>query len=470
LITRVLSVLGTRPEAIKMAPVILALAQSDDFESLVCVTAQHRQMLDQALSLFNIQPDYDLDIMQQGQDLYEVTASSLIGLRDVLRQEQPDIVLVQGDTTSCFSGALAAFYEHIPVGHVEAGLRTGDLGAPFPEEGNRSMVGRIANWHFAPTEQSRRNLLSEAVSDSRIWVTGNTVIDALLLTRDKVNAFPEEYWENYFDRDLFRNISDMRRRMILITGHRRENFGQGFIDLCSAIRDLAVAHRDWDLVYPVHLNQNVQQPVYEILEGQKNIFLLQPQDYASFVWLMNQADMILTDSGGVQEEAPSLGKPVLVMREVTERPEAVDAGTVRLVGTDRKRIVQEVEHLMLDENQYELMSRAHNPYGKGDSAQLVISALRETFMANAKAGFKKTIFLRPRCSGYRPARLHPVWARQRYRNQPVPGCLLAACYLALAGPDGWSGGDSSAEIAVPVTAYATRILVWLATSAGVVVL
>jgi UDP-N-acetylglucosamine 2-epimerase (non-hydrolysing) len=366
-----------------MAPVILALAQSDDFESLVCVTAQHRQMLDQALTLFDIQPDYDLDIMQQGQDLYEVTACSLLGLRNVLRQEQPDIVMVQGDTTTCFTGALAAFYEHIPVGHVEAGLRTGNLGAPFPEEGNRSMVGRIANWHFAPTEQSRRNLLSEAISDSQIWVTGNTVVDALLLARNKVNTYPEEYWEQYYDEVLFRNISDKRRRMILITGHRRENFGQGFIDLCSAIRDLAVAHKDWDLVYPVHLNPNVQQPVYGILGDQPNVFLLEPQDYAPFVWLMDQSDMILTDSGGVQEEAPSLGKPVLVMREVTERPEAVDAGTVRLVGTDRKRIVQEVEQLMLDENQYELMSRAHNPYGQGDSARRVISALREIFTANA---------------------------------------------------------------------------------------
>jgi UDP-N-acetylglucosamine 2-epimerase (non-hydrolysing) len=373
-----------------MAPVILALAQSDGFESRVCVTAQHRQMLDQVLRLFDIRPDYDLDVMQQGQDLYEVTARSLLGLRDILRQEQPDIVLVQGDTTTCFTGALAAFYEHIPVGHVEAGLRTGDLDAPFPEEGNRSMVGRIAKWHFAPTEQSRRNLLSEAIPDSRISVTGNTVIDALLLVRDKVNAYPEEYWENYYDNGLFRNISDKRRRMILITGHRRENFGQGFIDLCSAIRDLAVAHKDWDLVYPVHLNPNVQQPVYEILEGQENVFLLEPQDYAPFVWLMSQSDMILTDSGGIQEEAPSLGKPVLVMREVTERPEAVDAGTVRLVGTDRERIVQEVEQVMLDENQYELMSRAHNPFGQGDSAHRIISALRETFMVNSEA--------RPECS------------------------------------------------------------------------
>lgn len=372
---RVLSVFGTRPEAIKMAPVVRALAESQGFDSRVCVTAQHRQMLDQVLCLFEIQPDYDLDIMQQGQDLFDVTAKSLLGLRDVIRADKPDLVLVQGDTTTCFTAALAAFYEHVPIGHIEAGLRTGDLLAPFPEEANRSMVGRIATWHFPPTEESRQNLLAEGVAEEKVHVTGNTVIDALLWVRDRVEALPQAHWRQCFGDALYQRIVDKSRQMILITGHRRENFGQGFINLCSAIRDVTVRHQDWDLVYPVHLNPNVQGPVYEILHGFSNVFLIEPQDYAPFVWLMNQSDMILTDSGGVQEEAPSLGKPVLVMREVTERPEAVTAGTVKLVGTSQSRIVQGIEQVLMDSSVYKSMSRAHNPYGDGHAVGRVMSVL-----------------------------------------------------------------------------------------------
>jgi UDP-N-acetylglucosamine 2-epimerase (non-hydrolysing) len=333
-------------------------------------------MLDQVLGLFDIEPDHDLDIMEPGQDLFDVTARSLLGLRDVLRTVEPDLVLVQGDTTTCFTAALAAFYQHIPIGHIEAGLRTGDLQAPFPEEANRSLVGRIADYHFPPTREARQNLLAEGVSDQRICVTGNTVIDALFWVREKVNQFPQEHWRQCFGDDLYGRITDISRKMILITGHRRENFGQGFIDLCSAIREIAVRHQDWDFVYPVHLNPNVQGPVNDILRGYGNVFLIQPQDYAPFVWLMDQSDMILTDSGGVQEEAPSLGKPVLVMREVTERPEAVQAGTVKLVGTSQQKIVQGIEQVLLDRSVYEAMSRAHNPYGDGHAVERIMSVLK----------------------------------------------------------------------------------------------
>ena len=360
-----------------MAPVVLALAEADDIDARVCVTAQHRQMLDQVLGLFDIRPDYDLDVMLQGQDLFDVTARSLLGLRDVYRQDKPDLVLVQGDTTTCFAAALAAFYEHIPVGHIEAGLRTGDLAAPFPEEGNRSLVGRITTYHFPPTEGSRQNLLEEGVADDRIWVTGNTVIDALLMVRDKLQSRPQAHLIECFGQGLYDCVTDAARRMVLITGHRRENFGQGFIDLCSAIRDVAVDHPDWDLVYPVHLNPNVQKPVFDLLGGHDNIHLIDPQDYEPFVWLMDQSDMILTDSGGIQEEAPSLGKPVLVMREVTERPEAVEAGTVRLVGTDREAIRSGVEMLLTDEETYNRMARSHNPYGDGKAAARILVAIQE---------------------------------------------------------------------------------------------
>lgn len=372
---RVLSIFGTRPEAIKMAPVVLGLASVNGIESKVCVTAQHRQMLDQVLHLFKIRPAYDLDLMSPGQDLFDITAHSLLGLRDVLREERPDVVLVHGDTTTCFAATLAAFYEHIPVGHVEAGLRTGNLQAPFPEEANRSLVGRIASYHFAPTLGAQSNLLSEGVAANRIWVTGNTVIDALLMVRDMVTECGDAHWRGHFHESLYRRILDPSRKLILITGHRRENFGQGFVDLCSAIRDVAIAHPDWDLLYPVHLNPNVRKPVYDILSDRDNVILIEPQDYAPFVWLMDRCDLILTDSGGIQEEGPALGKPVLVTRSVTERPEAVEAGTVMLVGTDRSRIVQGIERVLLNDNVYQAMSRAHNPYGDGHAVRRIVDVL-----------------------------------------------------------------------------------------------
>lgn len=369
---RVLSVFGTRPEAIKMAPVVLGLQKAENIESLVCVTAQHREMLDQVLQLFEIVPDYDLNIMKPGQDLYDVTANALLGMRDVLRECKPDLVLVHGDTSTCFTAALAAFYEQIKVGHVEAGLRTGDMSAPFPEEGNRSLVGRIASYHFAPTEGSRENLIRENIQESDIFVTGNTVIDALLMVRDKVSAYHTDMWKEQFGDDVYNCIANEDRKFILITGHRRENFGQGFIDLCNAIKTLSENHQDWDLIYPVHLNPNVQKPVNEILGGISNVFLIGPQDYAPFVWLMDNCDLILTDSGGIQEEGPSLGKPVLVMRDVTERPEAVDAGTVVLVGTNKDIIVEQVENVLLNESVYLKLSHAHNPYGDGQAVSKII--------------------------------------------------------------------------------------------------
>ncbi|WP_404356713.1 non-hydrolyzing UDP-N-acetylglucosamine 2-epimerase [Methylotuvimicrobium sp. KM1] len=372
---KILTVFGTRPEAIKMAPVVLALQQAEGLESLVCVTAQHRQMLDQVLNLFDIKPDYDLDLMAPNQDLFDITSKVLLGLRDVLREAQPDIVLVHGDTTTCFAAGLAAFYQNIKLGHVEAGLRTGNLRAPFPEEANRTLVGRITDYHFAPTQSSKNNLLAEGVPEQNIVVTGNTVIDALLIVRDKVINEPDSVWQEKFGETLFKTICDSSRKLILITGHRRENFGQGFIDLCNAIKELAQKHPDWDLVYPVHLNPNVQKPVYEILDRLDNVYLIAPLDYEPFVWIMNRSDLILTDSGGIQEEGPSLGKPVLVMREVTERPEAVDAGTVLLVGTDKAKIVSGVEKVLLDGEVYKRMSKAHNPYGDGHACEKIVQTL-----------------------------------------------------------------------------------------------
>lgn len=372
---KVLTVFGTRPEAIKMAPVVLALQQAEGIEALVCVTAQHRQMLDQVLHLFEIKPDYDLDLMAPNQDLYDITSKVLLGLRDVLKQAQPDLVLVHGDTTTCFAASLAAFYAGIKIGHVEAGLRTGNLKAPFPEEANRTLVGRLADYHFAPTPKSQNNLLAEGVTPQNIIVTGNTVIDALLLVRDKVNRQPVFSWQDKFGKKLYQTIVNPARKLILITGHRRENFGQGFIDLCNAIKQLAEAHADWDLIYPVHLNPNVQKPVYEILSNLPNVYLIEPQDYEPFVWLMDCSDLILTDSGGIQEEGPSLGKPVLVMRDVTERPEAVEAGTVLLVGTDKDKIVNGVEKVLTDAGVYEAMSKAHNPYGDGLACERIIRFL-----------------------------------------------------------------------------------------------
>lgn len=375
---KILTVFGTRPEAIKMAPVVLALQRAHGIESVVCVTAQHRQMLDQVLTLFDIRPDYDLDLMAPNQDLFDITSKVLLGLRDVLREAKPDIVLVHGDTTTCFAAGLAAFYQHIKLGHVEAGLRTGNLRAPFPEEANRTLVGRLVDYHFAPTRLSKNNLLAEGVPEQNIVVTGNTVIDALLIVRDKVVAEPDAVWADRFGDRLYRKITDANRKLILITGHRRENFGRGFVDLCNAIKELALKHPDWDLVYPVHLNPNVQKPVYDILAGLDNVELIAPLDYEPFVWVMNRSDLILTDSGGIQEEGPSLGKPVLVMRDVTERPEAVEAGTVMLVGTDRQKIVDGVETVLLDDSVYASMSKAHNPYGDGHACAKIVQTLLET--------------------------------------------------------------------------------------------
>lgn len=358
-----------------MAPVVKIINEGDDLSCKVCVTGQHREMLDQVLELFELTPDYDLDLMTPNQDLFDITAKSLLGVRDVLRQEQPDIVLVQGDTTTCFSASLAAFYENIPVGHIEAGLRTGNLRAPFPEEANRLLTSRLSRLHFAPTEKSRDNLLSEGISGEHIWVTGNTVIDALLDVRNRIASSPD--FDPGLDGDLVMKLTDTHHKRILITGHRRENFGKGFIDLCQAILALAESHPDWVFVYPVHLNPNVRRPVFDILGGAANVYLIEPLDYAPFVWAMDHCDIVLTDSGGVQEEAPGLGKPVLVMRDVTERPEGVAAGTVRLVGTDKARIVDGVELILTDGNVYDAMACAHNPYGDGKAAVRIRDVLSE---------------------------------------------------------------------------------------------
>ncbi|MBL7636827.1 MULTISPECIES: non-hydrolyzing UDP-N-acetylglucosamine 2-epimerase [Atlantibacter] len=369
---KVLTVFGTRPEAIKMAPLVHALAKDPYFDARVCVTAQHREMLDQVLHLFSIVPDYDLNIMKPGQGLTEITCRILEGLKPVLEEFTPDVVLVHGDTTTTVATSLAAFYQRIPVGHVEAGLRTGDLGSPWPEEANRTLTGRLALYHFAPTENSRANLLRENVADNRIFVTGNTVIDALISVRDRILA------DDSRQRDLASRYPFLRddKKLILVTGHRRESFGQGFEHICEALVEIARQNQDVQIVYPVHLNPNVSEPVNRILGQVDNVTLIEPQDYLPFVWLMNRAWLILTDSGGIQEEAPSLGKPVLVMRETTERPEAVKAGTVRLVGTDRTRIVAEVSRLLHDDREYHIMSKAHNPYGDGKACARILHALK----------------------------------------------------------------------------------------------
>ncbi|KZZ60965.1 UDP-N-acetyl glucosamine 2-epimerase [Oleiphilus sp. HI0125] len=374
---RVLTVFGTRPEAIKMAPVVKALEKEPKLESLVCVTAQHREMLDQVLKLFEIKPDFDLNIMKARQDLFDITSKVLLGLREVLRESQPDLVLVHGDTTTCFAAALAAFYEGILVGHVEAGLRTGDLRAPFPEEANRSLVGRISQYHFAPTSTAKQNLLTEGINESAIHVTGNTVIDALLSVREKVNQIAPSTWSPKLPQSCIEKIKDQPERFILITGHRRENFGQGFIDFCEALKTIVQEHPNWLLVYPVHLNPNVQKPVNKALGKCPNILLIEPQDYLPFVWLLDKCDMVITDSGGIQEEAPSFGKPVLVTREVTERPEAVEAGTVRLVGTSPQKIIANTFDILLNDSTYKTMSEAHNPYGDGEAAQRIVKTLKK---------------------------------------------------------------------------------------------
>ena len=379
---KILLVFGTRPEAIKMAPLVKKLQEMpEEFQTIVCVTGQHREMLDQVLRLFDITPDYDLNIMKPNQDLYDITSRILLGMRDVLREVQPDIVLVHGDTTTSMAAALAAFYQQIPVGHVEAGLRTGNIYSPWPEEMNRLMTGRISTHHFSPTPLAKENLLREHVDEKQIIVTGNTVIDALQmvverLKNDELLANEVSAKINQMGYDVQR--LDGNRRMVLITGHRRENFGEGFLNICHAIKHLAEQYKDVDFVYPMHLNPNVRKPVLEILgDKAENVFLIEPLDYLPFVYMMQHSTLILTDSGGVQEEAPGLGKPVLVMRDTTERPEAVEAGTVLLVGTNREKIEQGVSMLLDDADCYRRMSEAVNPYGDGLACERIVKKLGE---------------------------------------------------------------------------------------------
>lgn len=364
--TRVLVVFGTRPEAIKMAPVVNVLRQGSGYDVRVCVTGQHREMLDQVLAFFSIEPDFDLDIMRPGQDLYDITSAVLAGVRDVLRQWHPHYVFVHGDTTTCMAAAMAAFYERIMVVHVEAGLRTGDLSAPFPEEMNRCVVGRLARLHFAPTVRAQDCLLREGIDPGTVLVTGNTVIDALQLALAKIETgYGLEYWESRFGAALASQIMDVKRKKVLITGHRRENFGEGIVNICHTLAALAREHPDWLLVFCVHRNPKVSEPVNAILAGYDNVALIEPLEYDAFVWMMNAVDVIVTDSGGVQEEAPSLGKPVLVTREVTERPEAVESGTVKLVGTHSERLRQELARLLNDTEYYHSIAVRKNPYGDG---------------------------------------------------------------------------------------------------------
>jgi UDP-N-acetylglucosamine 2-epimerase (non-hydrolysing) len=377
---RVLSVFGTRPEAIKMAPVLLALSGDDRFESLLCVTAQHRSMLDQVLDLFALEPDFDLDLMLPGQDLTTLTSRVLQGVDGVLASEKPDVVLVHGDTTTTLAAALAAFYRHVPVGHVEAGLRTGSLEAPFPEEANRVLADRLCRLHFAPTERARQNLLREGLPDSAVHVTGNTVVDALLWVKARLGQHPLSRWQAELG-SAYTPLLDPTLHLLLVTGHRRESFGRGFREICRALATLAGRYPDLQVVYPVHLNPNVQGPVYELLQDLPNVHLLAPLDYVPFVHLMNRSTLILTDSGGIQEEAPGLGKPVLVMRDVTERPEGMEAGTVRLVGTDAGRIVDGVEDLLLHPEVRDAMRRAHNPYGDGHAASRIVDVLATAGLA-----------------------------------------------------------------------------------------
>ena len=382
---KIMLVFGTRPEAIKMAPLVKEFQKHpNQFQTIVCVTGQHRQMLDQVLEIFDIKPDYDLNIMKQGQDLYDVTARVLTGMRDVLKESQPDVVLVHGDTTTSTAAALAAFYQQIPVGHVEAGLRTHNIYSPWPEEMNRQLTGRIAAYHFAPTPLSKSNLLAEGVAEDKISVTGNTVIDALYWVVDKIKQTPS------LSADLRQGLAkagydtdrlNHGKKLVLITGHRRENFGDGFISMCHAIKTLTEKYPAVDFVYPMHLNPNVRKPIHEVfgenLDGLGNMFFIEPLEYLSFVYLMEKSAIVLTDSGGIQEEAPGLGKPVLVMRDTTERPEALEAGTVKLVGTDFEKIVDEVSDLLDDAAHYNKMSKAVNPYGDGLACQRIINTLRQ---------------------------------------------------------------------------------------------
>ncbi len=382
---KIMLVFGTRPEAIKMAPLVKEFQKDPKkFKTVVCVTGQHREMLDQVLRLFKITPDYDLDIMKQGQDLYDVTARVLLGMRDVLKESVPDIVLVHGDTTTSTAAALAAFYQQIPVGHIEAGLRTHNIYSPWPEEMNRLITGRIATYHFSPTPLSKQNLLDEGVKDSSIVVTGNTVIDALYMVIDKIRV--DEKLDEELKNLLYSSGYDVQRlqngkKMILITGHRRENFGDGFISMCQAIKRLTEKYPEVDFVYPMHLNPNVRKPIHEVfgenLSGLGNMFFIEPLEYLSFAYLMEKSTIVLTDSGGIQEEAPGLGKPVLVMRDTTERPEALEAGTVKLVGTDFDKIVNEVSALLDDTVYYERMSKAVNPYGDGLACSRIFNYLQD---------------------------------------------------------------------------------------------
>ena len=379
---KVMLVFGTRPEAIKMAPLVKEFQKYlEQFQTIVCVTGQHREMLDQVLHIFEITPDYDLNIMKQGQDLYDVTARVLTGMRSVLKEAKPDVVLVHGDTTTSASAALAAFYQQIPVGHVEAGLRTHDIYSPWPEEMNRQITGRIAAYHFAPTPLSRQNLLEEGIGDEKILVTGNTVIDALYMVVDRIKN--DKTLDFALNRSLVKAGYDVDRlnggkKLVLITGHRRENFGDGFINMCQAIKALSGKYPEVDFVYPMHLNPNVRKPIHEVfgenLSGLKNMFFIEPLEYLSFVYLMEKSTIVLTDSGGIQEEAPGLGKPVLVMRDTTERPEALKAGTVKLVGTNFSKIVRDVSCLLEDQAYYDMMSRATNPYGDGEACCRIIKS------------------------------------------------------------------------------------------------
>ena len=380
---KIMLVFGTRPEAIKMAPLVKEFQKRpNEFWTIVCVTGQHREMLDQVLHIFEITPDYDLNIMKQGQDLYDVTARVLLGMRDVLKEAKPDVVLVHGDTTTSTAAALAAFYQQIPVGHVEAGLRTHNIYSPWPEEMNRQLTGRLATYHFAPTPLSRQNLLSEGVQESHIIVTGNTVIDALYMVVDKIKR--DKVLDAKLEKLLKQSGYDVNRlsagkKLVLITGHRRENFGDGFISMCRAIKALTEKYPEVDFVYPMHLNPNVRKPIHEVfgedLSGLGNMFFIEPLEYLSFVYLMEKSTIVLTDSGGIQEEAPGLGKPVLVMRDTTERPEALEAGTVKLVGTNYDKIITEVSALIEDREYYDKMSKAVNPYGDGLSSNRIVKYL-----------------------------------------------------------------------------------------------
>ena len=382
---KILMVFGTRPEAIKMAPLVISLKKENNyFNTVVCVTGQHREMLDQVLDIFDIQPDYDLNIMKQGQDLYDVTARVLTGMRDVLKEVKPDVVLVHGDTTTSTAAALAAFYQQIPVGHVEAGLRTNNIYSPWPEEMNRQLTGRIATYHFAPTPLSRENLLKEHVSDDKITITGNTVIDALHIVVNRLkndDALAKEQDAVLFKAGYDTSRLTGGRKLVLITGHRRENFGEGFIRMCTAIKDLTKKYPGVDFVYPMHLNPNVRKPIHEVFGGDLtnlgNMFFIEPLQYLEFVYLMEKSTIVLTDSGGIQEEAPGLGKPVLVMRDTTERPEAVAAGTVKLVGTNYEKIMEETSALLDNEATYNKMSQAINPYGDGKACERIIQRLKK---------------------------------------------------------------------------------------------